>query len=119
MSDASILAQVALCYSAFIDRHRAVTATRLTIFPLRPDATLDVGQLLAVVGEVWPPEGGKVSLNVVGEGLLSDLMRVPPSANLMIEVPSFMAADAAHRDALQALHAAGNVLLLKGRPAPA
>ena len=117
MSDASILAQVALCYSAFIDRHRAVTATRLTIFPLRPDATLDVGQLLAVLGEVWPPEGGKVSLNVVGEGLLSDLMRVPPSANLMIEVPSFMAADPAQRDALQTLHAAGNVLLLKGRPA--
>ena len=117
MSDASILGQVALCYSAFIDRHRAVTATRLTIFPLRPDATLDVGQLLAVVGEVWPPEGGKVSLNVVGEGLLSDLMRVPPSANLMIEVPSFMAADPAQRDALQTLHAAGNVLLLKGRPA--
>ena len=117
MSDASILGQVALCYSAFIDRHRAVTATRLTIFPLRPDATLDVGQLLAVVGEVWPPEGGKVSLNVVDEGLLSDLMRVPPSANLMIEVPSFMAADPAQRDALQTLHAAGNVLLLKGRPA--
>ena len=36
MSD-EILGQVALGYSAFIDRNRAVTATRLTVFPLKPD----------------------------------------------------------------------------------
>ena len=37
----------------------------------------------------------------------------------MIEVPSFMAADPAQRDALQQLRAGGNVLLLKGRPVTA
>jgi c-di-GMP phosphodiesterase len=117
VNDASILGQVALCYSAFIDRHRAVTATRLTVFPLRPDATLDATQLLDVLAEVWPADGGRVSLNIVGERLLGDVLRAQPSANLMLELPWFMAADAAHRDALEALHRAGNLLLLKGRPA--
>ncbi|MBK6866040.1 MAG: HDOD domain-containing protein [Ideonella sp.] len=117
MNDASILGQVAMCYSAFIDRNRAVTATRLTVFPLRPDAPPDVRLLLEALAQVWPPDGGRVSLNIASERLLADLLRAPPSVNLMIEVPSFMAGDPAHRDALQTLHAAGNVLLLKGRPA--
>ncbi len=117
MSDAAILGQVALCYSPFIDRNRAVTATRLTVFPLWPDAALDAGQLLAAVAQVWPAEGGRVSLNVLSEGLLGDLLRAPASPNLMLEVPSFMASDPAQREALLALRANGNVLLLKGRPA--
>ena len=117
MNDASILGQVAMGYSAFIDRNRAVTATRLTVFPLRPDAPPDVRLLLDALAQVWPPDGGRVSLNIASERLLADLLRAPPSVNLMIEVPSFMAGDPAHRDALQTLHAAGNVLLLKGRPA--
>lgn len=117
MSEASILGQVALCYSPFIDRDRAVTATRLTVFPLRPDAALDVRQLLEAVAQVWPADGGKVSLNVLSESLLGDLLRAPAAANLMLEVPSFMASDPAQQQALLALHAKGNVLLLKGRPA--
>jgi len=117
MSEPSILGQVALCYSPLIDRNRAVTATRLTVFPLRPDAALDVQQLLDAVAQVWPPEGGTVSLNVLSESLLGDLLRAPAGANLMLEVPSFMAADPAHTAALVAMHANGNVLLLKGRPA--
>ena len=117
MSEASILGQVALCYAPFIDRHRAVTATRLTVFPLRPDAELDVRQLLEEVVQVWPPDGAMVSLNVLSESLLGDLLQMPASANLMLEVPSFMAGDPTKRDALLALHAAGSVLLLKGRPA--
>ncbi len=117
MNEASILGQVVLCYSPVIDRHRSVTATRLTVFPLRPDAELDVRQLLDEVVQVWPPDGAMVSLNVLSESLLGDLLQMPPSANLMLEVPSFMASDPTKRDALLALHAAGSVLLLKGRPA--
>ena len=117
MSDPTILGQVALCYSAFIDRQRSVSATRLTVFPLKPEAALEVAPLLAAIGEVWPADGGKVSLNVLSEGLLHDLMHAQPTPNLMLEVPSFMAADPAHSEALAALHANGNVLLLKGRPA--
>ena len=116
MLDVAILGQVALGYSPFIDRNRTVSATRLTVFPLRPDATLDVAQLLHAVGDVWPASGGKVSLNVVSESLLGDLLHASPSANLMVEVPNFMAGDPANIEALQRLHAAGNTLLLKGRP---
>jgi EAL and modified HD-GYP domain-containing signal transduction protein len=113
---ATILGQVALGYSPFIDRNRAVSATRLTVFPLRPDAVLDVGQLLHEVGNVWPASGARVSLNLVSESLLQELMLAKPSANLMVEVPAFMAADPANIDALVALHGNGSTLLLKGRP---
>ena len=116
MSDANILGQIALGYSPFIDRNRAVSATRLTVFPLRPDAVLDVGQLLHEVGNVWPASGARVSLNIISESLLQDLMQANPSANLMVEIPSFMATDEANVDALLALHANGSTLLLKGRP---
>ena len=116
MSDPSILGQIALGYSPFIDRNRAVTATRLTVMPLRPDAALDVAQLLHEVGNVWPASGGRVSLNVVSESLLQDLLGAQPSANLMVEIPSFMAADPANSASIVALHSSGSTLLLKGRP---
>ena len=79
MLDMAILGQVALGYSPFIDRNRSVSATRLTIFPLRPDAVLDVAQLLHAVGDVWPASGGRVSLNIVSESLLQDLLLAQPS----------------------------------------
>lgn len=116
MSDTPILGQVALGYSPMIDRERAVMATRLTLFPAKPDLRLDVAQLLDAVGRVWPEGGGRVSLNVLSESLLHDLMNAAPTPNLMVEVPSFMAVDPAHTEAIRALHAHGNTLLLKGRP---
>ena len=116
MLDVAILGQVALGYSPFIDRNRTVAATRLSVFPLRPDASLDVAQLLHAVGDVWPASGGTVSLNVVSESLLHDLLQASPSANLMVEVPNFMASDPANVEAITRLHGAGNTLLLKGRP---
>lgn len=115
MSDA-ILGQVALGYSPFIDRNRSVTATRLTVFPLRPDAVLDAGQLLTAVASVWPADGARVSLNVASESLLHDLLAAEPALNVMIEVPAFMAGEPANIEALQALHKHGNTMLLKGRP---
>ena len=66
MNDASILGQVAMCYSAFIDRNRAVSARRLTVFPMRPDAPPDVHQRLATLTEVWPPDGGRTYQTAVG-----------------------------------------------------
>ncbi len=111
-----ILAQVVLGYSPMIDRERAISATRLTVFPARTDVPLDATALLAAVAEVWPEAGGKVSLNVVSETLLHDLLHAAPSANLMLEVPAFMACDTANSSAIQALYARGNTLLLKDRP---
>ena len=116
MLDVPILGQVALGYSPFIDRNRAVSATRLTVVPLRPDAVLDVAQLLHAVGEVWPASGSAVSLNVVSESLLHDLLQANPTANMMVEVPNFMASDPDNVESLVRLHGAGNTLLLKGRP---
>ena len=116
MNDHPILAQVVLGYSPMIDRERTISATRLTVFPVRPDVALDAGALLAAISEVWPEAGGKVSLNVVSENLLQDLLRAQPSANLMLEVPAFMACDPALSADIQALYARGNTLMLKGRP---
>ena len=116
MTDHAVLAQVALGYSPMIDRHRAVTAIRLTVFPLRPDAAPAAGDLLAALGEVWPADGGRVSLNIASESLLQDVLAAQPAPNLMVEVPAFMAGDAAHTGAIQALHERGNTLLIKGRP---
>jgi EAL and modified HD-GYP domain-containing signal transduction protein len=116
VTDNATLGQVALGYSPFIDRSRAVTATRLTIYPLRPELKPDVAQLLHAVGGVWPADGGRASLNIVSESLLQDLIGASPSANLKIEIPAFMACDESNVAALQALHRGGNTLLLKGRP---
>jgi EAL and modified HD-GYP domain-containing signal transduction protein len=116
MNEHPILGQIALGYSPMIDARRNVVATRLTVFPARPDAALDAAALLAAVAEVWPAEGGRVSLNVVSESLLAGLMTAEPSRNLMIEVPAFMACDEAHAAGIAALHARGNALLIKGRP---
>lgn len=116
MLDIALLGQVALGYSPFIDASRSVIATRLTVFPIKSDAVLDVSQLLLAVGGVWPAEGGRVSLNVASETLLHDLLNAQPSANLMVEVPAFMAVEAGNTEAIRALHANGNLLLLKGRP---
>ena len=116
MLDVAILGQVALGYSPVIDRNRSVFATRLTVFPLRPDAVLDVAQLLHAVGSVWPASGGKVSLNIVSEALLQDLLRTQPSTNLMVEVPAFMAGDPANTEPIKRLATAGSTLLIKGRP---
>jgi len=115
LSDA-ILGQVALGYSPFIDRNRSVTATRLTVFPLKPDAVLDAAQLLHAVGSVWPADGARVSLNVASESLLQDLLKAEVATNVMIEIPAFMASDPVNIEPLLALHKHGNTMLLKGRP---
>lgn len=116
MLDVAILGQVALGYSPFIDRNRAVSATRLTVFPLKPDSAPDAAQLLHAVGGVWPADGARVSLNVASESLLQDLMKAQPAPNVMVEIPAFMACDPANTVAIVSLHANGNSLMLKGRP---
>ena len=57
-----------------------------------------------------------VSLNLAGEGLLRSVMAAHPGPQLMVEVPAFMAGVPAHAALLKQLHAAGPVLLIKGRP---
>ena len=115
MTETGILDQIALGYSPMIDRQRNVVATRLTVFALRPEAPLDAAQLLQMVDGVWPADGARVALNVLSEPLLRDLLAARPPANVMIEVPSFMATDAALAPALEALRAGGSTLMQIGR----
>jgi len=116
MTDHPVLGQVALGYSPMIDRHKAITALRLTVFPIRPDAQPDATELLAALAQAWPDPAHRVSLNIVGEHLLDAMMRTDLPLNLMLEVPAFMASDLACSDAIAALHTRGNTLLIKGRP---
>jgi EAL and modified HD-GYP domain-containing signal transduction protein len=150
MQDHPVLGHVALGYSPMIDRERVVVATRLTIFPERPDAAPDAAALLKALEEVWPrpeaaggpeleltlrpmgrpagapvppaatgktalPKGG-LALNIAGEALLKAVMQAGPGAGRLLEIPAFMAGQADSQPLLQALHAQGVVLLLKGRP---
>ncbi|MFN7726046.1 MAG: EAL and HDOD domain-containing protein [Rubrivivax sp.] len=141
MQDHPVLGQVALGFSPVIDRQRAVVATRLTVFPERPDAAPSAPALLAALAEVWPapatgagpaglgprplnPEAVKARaggpqplvLNLAGEALLHAVMASTPGPHLLLEVPAFMVGDAQHQAALQALMSAGCPLLIKGRP---
>nr|WP_297355847.1 HDOD domain-containing protein [uncultured Caldimonas sp.] len=112
--DNDVLRNIALSYSPMIDRNRAVVATRLTVSALRTGGPLQADQLLAAISEVWPEGGARVSLNIMSETLLNDLLRAKPLSNVMIEIPSFIACDPANTDAILQLQ--GNTLLLHGRP---
>jgi len=147
MQEHTVLGQVALGYAPMINRQREVVATRLTVFPERPDTAPDATALLAAFQEVWPAaeaatneplklsprpldpalRGARaptarppVTLNLAGEGLLravmTALMAGSPATQFMIEVPAFMAGDAAIAAQLRQLHEAGNLLMIKGRP---
>jgi EAL and modified HD-GYP domain-containing signal transduction protein len=114
MMDHAVLGQVALGYSPLIDAQRAVAATRLTIFPQRPDARPDAEGLLAAAAEAWPSQ--RVLLNIASETLLADVLATPVPAHFSVEVPAFLAAEPAWADGLVAARARGTRLLIKGRP---
>ncbi len=114
--EATAFAQLVLGYAPMIDRHRAVTALRLTITPARPEQLPDAGALLAALAELWPVEAGRLSLNIASEPLLAAVLQQLPAQNLMLELPAFMAGDPAHAAALNALHQNGTAILIKGRP---
>jgi len=146
MQDHPVLGQVALGYSPMIDRQRSVVATRLTVFPEQPEGVDSAALLALLADLWPPPQGpstaplkltlrpldagrstpagaaapgnpqAPVALNQAGEQLLTAAMAAQPGPQLMLEVPAFMAGDPAHAPALRRLHAAGSVLLIKGRP---
>jgi EAL and modified HD-GYP domain-containing signal transduction protein len=137
MLDHPLLAHVVLGYSAVIDRQRAVVATRLTIAPAAPDASIDGAALVQLLGEVWPEAAGALSLrlrplqssanasptagvsllvNAAGESLLRALLDAPAVPRFMVELPAFMAADPVVAASARALSDAGGMLALKGQP---
>jgi EAL and modified HD-GYP domain-containing signal transduction protein len=115
MNEHPVLGQVALGYCPMIDRERKVSATRVTVFPQRPDQALDAQALLQALLEVWPG-GEALQLNAASEPLLRELLELAPP-RLALEVPAFLAADPGLGATFEALHARGVTLLLSGRPA--
>jgi len=120
MNEHPVLGQVVLGYCPMIDRQRVVLATRLTAFPLRPDAEPDAAALLQALAEVWPADSNRqVLLNLASESMLRGAMAGALPPQLWLEVPAFMAADEQHQAALSALQARGSTLFVKGRASTA
>lgn len=116
MTDHPVLGQVALGYSPMIDRHRAITALRLTVFPLRFDRPPSAPALLAMLADAWPASAGRLALNVVGEALVEQMLAAELPPHLMLELPAFMAGSPEQVAQIAALYKRGNTLLVKGRP---
>jgi EAL and modified HD-GYP domain-containing signal transduction protein len=94
MSQQSVLSRVTIGYSPVIDRQRNVVATRLTLFPERPQAEIDGASLVDALLTAFPegpkhslklPGGAAVSVlvNPAGEALLMGLLAAPRPARLM------------------------------------
>ena len=124
MPDHPLLAKLVLGYSAVIDRQRSVVATRLTLAPESPAASVDGATLMQLLAEVWPDRAGALSLrmrplqagggasptaglslliNAASEPLLQSLLDAPAVPRFMVEVPAFMIAEPLIAASAQAL----------------
>ena len=114
MSEHPILGHVALGYAPVIDAQRMVTATRLSILPLRPDVPLDGAALLAALQPAFGEPPKPLQLNLLSEAGLQGLaaQALPPQAQL--EWPAFMGTSPEAAEAIQAARKNGTGLLLKG-----
>ena len=63
-----------------------------------------------------PSKATPLTLNIASEPWLRAMLALQPPPHVMLEVPAFMIGDPGHAAALQALHAAGSGLIVKGRP---
>jgi EAL and modified HD-GYP domain-containing signal transduction protein len=95
-------------------------ATRLTVFPVRPDAAPEAAALLAALAETWPADTDTgatgLLLNVTSEPLLQALLAQARHWRPMLEVPAFFAAEPGAADALLTYIAGGGAVALRGRP---
>jgi EAL and modified HD-GYP domain-containing signal transduction protein len=113
--DHPVLDQVVLGASSLFDAKRAPVAAHMTVFPQRPDATIDAAGLLQVIDVIAPPEAGPLLLSVANEAGLRALLAAPTAPHLMIEVPGFMLTDPELATTLHERVATGLSLVLGGR----
>jgi len=113
--DHPVLDQVVLGASSLFDGKRAPVAAHMTVFPQRPDETIDAAGLLQVIDVIAPPEGGPLMLSVANEAGLRALLAAPTAPHLMIEVPGFMLSDPELATLLHERVATGLSLVLGGR----
>lgn len=115
-TDHPVLSRLLIGYAPMLDRQRAITAMRLTLFPTRPDKVPDVGELQALLAETWPVDAGRLALNLVGEALVERMLQADWPPHLMLELPAFMAHTPEQVARIATLHQRGHTLMLKGRP---
>ncbi len=124
MKSSPLLDQLLISYSPVFDRGRALCATRLAVFPARPQAAADAADLWRVLAEgveATPKPAAAlpaVWLSVASEALLDGVLQAALDAPLpvLIEVPGFMAQP--RQAQLRNLKAAGQALAWGGCPAP-
>lgn len=106
---------------------QALLAALMTVWPspgggddisltLRPLGAGGAAGAPAAPAGAAPTQATPLSLNIASEPWLRAMLGANPSPHVMLELPAFMVADAAQAPAIQALHAAGSVLIVKGRP---
>lgn len=104
----------------------ALLAALMTVWP-SPEGSDDISLTLrpmsaggavvpAAATGAAPTKATPLSLNIASEPWLRAMLGAQPSPHVMLELPAFMVADAGQAGAIQALHAAGSVLIVKGRP---
>jgi EAL and modified HD-GYP domain-containing signal transduction protein len=113
--DHPVLNQVVLGASTLFDVKRAPLAAHLTVFPQRPDASIDAAGLLSVIDVIAPAEAGPLMLSVANEAGLRALLAAPTAPHVMIEVPGFMLSDPGLATLLEERVATGLSLVLGGR----
>ena len=86
MSD-TILDSVALAYQPVWDADRRLTAMRLSVLAVNPDA-VDGAHLLQVLGEDWPSAAPLLSLSFSSATLRQQALLSEPLRNAWIEVPA-------------------------------
>ena len=90
-----------------------ITLRSLDLAPVGPrDAAAPAAPAVAAAAATALPP---ISLNVADEALLRAVLAQQPGSQVMIEVPAFMAGDAALAETLRQLRAGGTPLLVKGR----
>jgi EAL and modified HD-GYP domain-containing signal transduction protein len=117
------LDRVLLAYAPMIDVQRRIVALRLTLAPRPQGPRPQAGALLAALAEAWPPDAGRLCLNVTDEALLLGLVQAlgawpadEPMPLALLELPAFALADDGLCATLAGLHARGLSLLLVGVP---
>lgn len=82
----SVLDSLTLAYEPIWNRERALTAVRLHIGAVRPDAA-DAAHLLQLLGDSWPESAPPLVLSFNNPRLLAQALVGPSVAHTWIEVP--------------------------------
>ena len=113
---AAVFDHLLLGAGTVFDARRRPMATRLTLHPVRADHAPDASALVAALLEAWPEESGALWLNLTSESTLQALVKQTLPRHVFVEVPAFLAGDAAWLPLWTSDRTARASRVLKGRP---